>query len=321
MDHQHVVGTLPAFVALDSSPVLAGQRRGTSIQLDDTYFTGQLRAFEAFDADSEERSTPGFAERPQDLRESLQRYRQIEIDIDSLTEADLWTASTRFRRELRRIPEIDFLKRQFPGRCFVVPEWLQSGDRLHYGARVYFFGSEESTTPEDVIRENIDGILHDSSQQFERYQGRLHGYPDCCIEFYHERSATAPSPEWRSIEPFADRIADESLGDGIAVSLDEVLPRFSDWEGRYAFFAREFFPEPGCDTARTHGQAIYDELSSAEPVQLIEDHFGLTFGYNYLVARAVHTGGSYRPTPGDLGQEHLMFYLPLRELVTMPRYS
>ncbi len=165
MDHQHVVGTLPAFVALDSSPVLAGQRRGTSIQLDDTYFTGQLRAFEAFDADSEERSTPGFAERPQDLRESLQRYRQIEIDIDSLTEADLWTASTRFRRELRRIPEIDFLKRQFPGRCFVVPEWLQSGDRLHYGARVYFFGSEESTTPEDVIRENIDGILHDSSQQ------------------------------------------------------------------------------------------------------------------------------------------------------------
>ena len=321
MASQHVVDTLPAFVALYSYPVLAGQRRGTSVQLDDTYFTGQLRAVEAFDGASEESSNSGFEERLQDLRESWQSYRNMGVGVDSLTEEDLWTASTGFRRELQQLPEINYLKRQFPGQCFVVPEWLQTEDRLHYGARVYFFQNGDTITPEEILQKNIDGILRDSFHKFERYQGRLHGYPDCCIGFYHERSASAQSPEWRSIKPFVDRIDDEAFGNGTSVSITDVLPQFSDWDDRYAFFAREFFPEPGCETARTQGQAIYDGLSADVSIQLADDHFRLTLAYNYLVARAVHTGGSHRPTPGELGQEHLLFYLPLQRLLTTPRYS
>ncbi|WP_318570568.1 hypothetical protein [Salinigranum marinum] len=256
-----------------------------------------------------------------DLRESRRAYRSIEVDLDALTEEGLWTASTQFRRELQRIPEINRLKRQFQGECFVVPEWLHTGDRVHYGARIYFFREEESVTPEDVIQKNIDAIPSDSFHNFERYQGRLHGYPDCCIDFYHERTSNAPAPEWRSIKPFADQINDEALGNGSSAPIDDVLPRFSEWEDRYAFFAREFFPEPGCETALTKGRAIYDGLSSEYSTRLVEEYFGLTFGYNYLVARAVHTGGSHRPTPGDLGREHLRFYLPLRELLTTSRYS
>jgi hypothetical protein len=321
MDYQRATITLPTFTALDSSTVLAGHRRGTSIQLDETYFSGQLRSREVFGDTLEASENTSDKERLHDLRKSRDIYRGIEVNVDSFSEESLWNASTQFRRNLQNIPEIDYLKRQFPGQSFVVPEWLRTEDRLHYGARVYFFQDDDSTTPEDVMRENINAILRDSFQEFERYQGRLHGYPDCCIDFYHERSSNAASPEWRSIEPFTDRINDEALGNGISVSIDDVLPQFVDWNDRYAFFAREFFPEPGCETARMKGQAIYDELLSEVSTQLIEDYFGLTFGYNYLVARAVHTGGSHRPTPGVLGREHLLFYLPLRDVFTISRYS
>lgn len=321
MDHQRAITTLPTFTALDSSTVLAGHRRGTSIQLDETYFSGQLRATDAFDEIPEASANTSRKQRLHDLRESRDIYRGIEVNVDPVTEESLWNASTQFRRELQSITEIGYLKRQFPGQCFVVPEWLRTEDRLHYGARVYFFQDDDSTTPEDVMRKNINAILRDSFQEFERYQGRLHGYRDCCIDFYHERSSNAPSPEWRSIEPFADRINDEALGGDISVSIDDVLPQFSGWDDRCVFFAREFFPEPGCETALTQGEAIFASLSSEYLTPLVEDYFRLNFGYNFLVARAVHTGGTHRPDPGELGEEHLMFYLPLRELLTISRYS
>jgi hypothetical protein len=321
MGHQGAITTLPTFTALDSSTVLSGHRRGTSIQLDETYFSGQRRATDAFDDTPEASTTTSRKQRVRDLRKSRDIYSSIEVNVDSFTEEGLWNASTQFHQELQNIPEINHLKRQFPGQCFVVPEWLRTEDRLHYGARVYFFQDDDSTTPKDVMRENIDAILSDSFQEFERYQGQLHGYPNCCIDFYHERSSNAPSPEWRSIEPFADRINDVALGNGISVSIDDVLPKFSGWYDRYAFFAREFFPEPGCETALMQGEAIFDSLTSEYPTPLVEDYFRLNFGYNFLVARAVHTGGTHRPPPGELGEEHLMFYLPLRELLTIPRYS
>ncbi len=99
-----------------------------------------------------------------------------------------------------------------------------------------------------------------------------------------------------------------------------MLPRFSDWEDGYAFFAREFFPGPGCETALSAGRTVHERLSSSVPDQLVDDYFALTFGYDYLVARAVRTGGSHRPMPGTLGREHLLFYLPLRDVLTLARY-
>ena len=316
----HQLDTLPAVIATDSYAVLGGQRRGTSVQLDGTYFTGQLRAVEALDNSSETTPKTDLEQRQQLLVESLQKYKNIGVSVGSLTEADLWTASTQFRQELQQIPEVTYLSHQFPGQCFVVPEWLQTGTRLHYGARVYFFQREAAPAPEAVLQRNIDAILNDSFDQFERYQGRLHGYPDCCMDFYCDRASTTPSPEWRSVEPFADRIDDEALGNRPPVSLDDVLPAFSEWDGRYGFFTREFFPEPRCETARAKGLSIYDNLSAEYSNQLIEDYFKLSFGYDYLVARAVQNGGSQRPPPGALGQEQLLFYLPLRELLEMPRY-
>lgn len=316
-----VIRSLPAFVALDGHTVIDGDRPGTSLQLDGTYFSGRLRALRTVDEGVETVSDSGRDRRIRRLRRSWEEYEDIGIEVDSLTERNLRDASSRFRRQLQRIPEVKHLRREFPGCCFVVPEWLRSGDRLHYGARVYFFPKVDSPTPEEIIQENVEAIADERFEPFERYQGRLHGYPDCCIAFYHERSPSAPSPEWRSIEPFTDRIDEDALGAGPSVSLDEVLTPFTEWKESCAFFTREFFPEPGCDTARTKGRAIHEALSSAASSRLVEDYFRLIFGYNYLVARAVQTGGTHRPAPGEIGREHLLFYLPFRELSTMPRYS
>ncbi len=319
MTEPQTVDTLATFTALDAKTVLDGNRTGASLQLDKTYFSGQLRALERFDESSD--PIPNRQERVETLEDSWNAYGRIDVDVDSLTADALWNSSTRFWHQLQQIPEVQHLQEEFPGRCFVVPEWLKTGNRLHYGARVYFFRSEDAPEPEDVIEQNIDAVVDGPYETFERYQGQLHGYPDCCIDFYHERSPDAPSPEWRSIEPFREQVPDAALGAGPTGSIDDALPEFTECDGCAAFFAREFFPEPDCDSALATGEAIYDRLTARFATRLVADYFRLTFGYNYLVARAVHTGDSQRPTPGSLGREHLMFYLPLGELEAMPRYS
>lgn len=315
MTLSHDVYALPTFAALDSYAVLTGRRRGTSIQLDETYFTGQLWALRNLDTDSD------FEHRTEILEDSRRAYDDVHVAIDELTEQALWETSQRFREQLQAIPEISYLTRNVPGRCFVVPEWLRTGNRLHYGARVYLFGDEDPPDPEAVLRENIESIVNESFDTFERYQGQSHGYPDCCIDYYQDRTPDSPSPEWRSVEPFTDRIRDAALGQGPAMSIDDVVSTFLDREDGYAFFAREFFPEPGCETATAKGRSIYEELSSALPESLVRDYFRLNFGTNYLVARAVHSGRERRPSPGELGREHLLWYAPLREALAVPRYT
>lgn len=320
-DLSHDVAALPTFTALDGHAVLDGARRGASIQLDGTYFQGQLRALETFDGRLDALTTAERERRAVRLRTSQDQYDRLTVDLDSVTERELWAASRRFRRQLQRLPEVAFLTREFPGRSFVVPEWLRVGDRLDYGARVYFFRPDDAPAPEEVLGANIDAILEDTGEAFERYQGRLHGYPGCCIEFYQRRSPAVPSPEWRAIGPFADLIDDDALGGGPSTSIDDVLSDFPVSGAGAAFFAREFFPEPDCDTARAAGTDVREALAASVPDRLVDDYVRLTFGYNYLVARAVHAGGSHRPVPGELGREHLLYYLPLAAVLSDSRYS
>ena len=315
MSLTHDVGALPTFAALDSYTVLTGRKPGTSIQLDETYFTGQLRALRNFETGSTA------DRRIETLEDARDAYAAIDVGLDSLTERSLREASGRFRHELQEIPEIDYLARSFPGRCFVVPEWLRTGKRLHYGARVYLFGDGDLPDPEDVLSRNIEAVLTESFDEFERYQGRLHGYPDCCIDFYQRRSPDAPSPEWRAVEPFADRIREDALGGGLAASIDSVFSTPLSREEVSGFFTREFFPEPACETATATGRAIRRDLKADLPEALVRDYFRLNFGIDYLVARAVRAGGDRRPSPGELGREQLLFYLPLRETVTAARYE
>lgn len=321
MGSQSVVETVPAFLALDSAAVLAGQRRGTSVQLDDSYFLGQQQAIAAAAEDESELPNANLEARMETIQSSLTDLRTVDIEIDSLTETALRRASSEYRKRLQELPEVDFLKHHYPGQCFVVPEWLQTGKYLNYGARVYFIDEEDPVNPDDVIEANIESVLNEARDEFELYQGQLHGYPECCIEAFQDRSPEEPPPEWRSILPFADSIDEAALGGGPSVSIDDIVEPFEKDDERYAFFTREFFPEPGCGTAATLGQDIYDALCNATTQQLSDDYFRLTFGYDYLVALSVLNGDSERPRPGTLGREHLLYYLPLRDLQSYPRYE
>jgi len=314
MSLSHEVEKLPAFAGLDGHAVLAGHRRGSSIQLDETYFEGQLRALQHPETESK------FTYRRQMLEDSRETCSTIRVQIDSFSEQNLWEESNRLRRKLQRMPEVNYLAHQFPGRCFVVPEWLRTENRLHYGSRVYLFRDEDAPEPTDILAENIDAVVNDTADTFERYQGKLHGYPDCCIDFYENRAPDRPCPEWRSVEPFADWIDENAIGNDVS-SIDAVFSRSLDTEDIRAFFAREFFPEPGCETATETGTAIYEGLSTVLQDQLVHDYFRLHFAYNYFVARTMIEGGDRRPQAGQLGREHLLFYAPLESLVSSSPYA
>jgi hypothetical protein len=314
-------GEMPTFLALDHDAVLAGERRAASIQLDESFFAGQTRALAEFEDRVDARASDQASDRLRRLRASQRRYEAIDVGVESVTAEGLWDASRRFRDELQQLPVIVHLKRECRGRCFVVPEWLKSGDRLHYGARVYLLRPDDSATPEAVIGQNVEAVLDDAPEAFERYQGRLHGYPECCIESYHTRAPTAPSPEWRAVEPYAGLLRDDGLERGASVSIDAVVPAFDEWGGKYGFFAREFFPDPGCAVAESMGRDVFGALTADWPDRLVEDHFRLRFGHAVLVARAVHAGASTGPQPGDLGREHLLFWLPPSVVTADERYD
>lgn len=303
------VHALPGFVAIDALSVLTGGRRGASVQLTSGYLVGQQRVLEAVDL-------PQSADdRRAICRESQRIWEDINIDLGTLNERTLWEASVRFQRLLRQLPEVRYLKRHYPETCFVVPQWLRTPSEVRYGARVYFF-DDDAPGPESVLEENIQAVLADSQESFERYQGSLHGYPECCIDYYvgSTRSPDTDSPESRSIAPFDEHVCTDPLDSGspLSSSFDEILHGFLTNPQSYAFFAHEFYPEPGCETARRKGVDIYERLTEVLPESVVRDYVRFNFGWSYLMARAVRNRATKTPEPGRFGREHALLYLPLR---------
>lgn len=189
------------------------------------------------------------------------------------------------------------------------------------GSRL-FFRDDDAPEPEEIIEENVEAVLEKEREEFDRYQGLLHGYPDCCIEFFHNRTDESP-PEMVAVEPHAETFNDEILGENSngSLSIDQIIPDFLDSEDYTKFFAKAFYPEPGCEKARTKGRDVYTELNRRYPEQLVDDFFRLNFGICYLRARGVIEDSQSHPTPGVLGKEHLYWHLPLSSLLTLSRYS
>lgn len=313
------VAALPTFAALDARAVLDGERRGASIQVDERYFRGQELAIETINATSSLTKRQGMAAQSRTLLE------QTQVDLDSLTRESLQSESASFRESLQQLPEVEYLQQRFPGSCFIVPEWQQTGGDVTYGARIYLFRESDAPVPSDVLDRNIDAVLADDQAAFAAYQGALHGYPECCIEYYteHDRQANT-GPEVDAMEAIETYVDDE-LGSGNmdrSTSIEELLGGLFKTPQAYAFFAREFFPTPGCEQARRRGISIYETLCESYPEKLVKDYFRINAGWSYLMAKATTPDGrrSNRPSPGSLGLEHLLFYLPLSVTRTNPRY-
>lgn len=322
MDAQ-AVERLPTFVALEAQSVLNGQRRGASIPLDATYFDGIRLASQSLtdvQVDVDPRN------RIQHVQQSELLLQTASIGLDSFEREELLGASEQLRETAERLPEVEFLREAYPGDCVVVPEWVRTGRAADWGLRIYFFREGDAPTPDEIVTENVDAVVEGTRPAFERYQGDLHGYPECCVAAFHDRAQDRPSPEWRSVEPLASEVREDALA-GDSVSIDGVLPDVFESEGvpsLVPFFAREFFPEQDCETARETGAAVYDALCEEFDETLVRDHFALNYALCYWVAKTLREQAANRgrrPAAGELGIEHFSFYAPLGHVRTFPRYS
>jgi hypothetical protein len=304
------VNALPGLVAMDALTVLEDERRGTSVQLTDRYFQAQEMALAAADGSE-------FVEnRLRIVRESREVWEDIHIDFPSLTTENLRTASDRFRDVLERLPEVQYLQRSYPEACFVVPEWMRIDGEVKYGARVYFFRDDPPDSG-DLIDRNIDATVQDDRDDFESYQGRLHDYPECCIDFFREsdRFDGEESLEARSLDAL-DSVVDEARlreGSVTEAPIEDLLPGFFESPQAYAFFAHGFYPEPGCETARKRGVRIYETLTDDLPEPLVRDYFRVNYGWSVLKAGSP-------PDVTTFGRAHCLSFLPLQMLLSVPRY-
>ncbi|WP_132061257.1 hypothetical protein [Halorussus amylolyticus] len=321
MVSQTAVERLPTFVALEVLSVLQGERRGASVPLDGTYFGGISRAVQAL---SDEECGIDPESRTSQVQQSRLLLSTASVQLDSFERDELRTASDHLYETAERLPEVEFLRSEYPGECVVVPEWLRTGRVADWGVRAYFFSEGDAPTSDEILEKNIDAVVNGTRPEFERYQGELHGYPQCCIEAFHDRTQDRPGPEWRSVEPLAARFRGDVFRQEQNPSIDDVLPEFFESEDAYSFFAREFFPEPDCATARAAGKRVYEVLREELGAALVQDYFALNYAFCYAVAKTLREQApnqSRRPSAGELGMEHFSSYAPLSHVLTFPKYA
>jgi hypothetical protein len=168
------------------------------VQFEATYFAGQLTALRALD------TAVDTGPRERTIRRSARTHEQMAFDFDALSETTLRDASGRYCRVLEGLPEVRHLRNHVTERVLAVPEWSRSGSQLSYGARVYVVRSADATDADEIVGRNIEAVVEDDAERFDRYRGELHGYPDWCIESYLGRGDGSVSPEWRTIASFEE---------------------------------------------------------------------------------------------------------------------
>ncbi|WP_458187720.1 hypothetical protein [Haladaptatus sp. NG-WS-4] len=308
------IDALPTHAALEAMPVLTGEKRGASVQLSDVYFENQLSVLRRLDETA-------FAERIGALQRSYETLDSIQMRIDAFEQSALQDAAMELYETARETPEAIQFRENFPGTSFTVPELLRTeNSSIDFGWRTYFFRADEAPEPQEVVRRNVAEVINDSEREFERYQGGLHGYPDCCIERFLDRPSTGPPPEQRSVDALESVVRSSRIGQS-GVSITDILPDFFEHRHAYAFFSRAFFPEPDCGTAQSRGKRIYESLVTEVPEPLVRDYFRLNYALCYTLAHSLTPRGGELPRVGTLGTEHVYSYLPLANALTVPRYD
>ncbi|WP_433629352.1 hypothetical protein [Halomicrococcus sp. NG-SE-24] len=302
---------LPAVVALEALPVLTGTRRSASIQLSEKYLENRIAVLSALDIDPT-------SERIDALRRS-RRLLDTEVSIESFDADAFLEAMNELRETYRRIPEVTFLQENYPGTCIVVPELVRNRNKIEFGARIYFHPEDHAPKPREIVRRNVTAIVNDDEHAFDRYKGRIHGYPECCIASFAERNSE--SPERRSVASLETQVRADSIGTDANVSIEDILPDFFATPAAYSFFSRQFYPEPQCHAAQSRGEEIYEELSNELSEVVARDHFRLNYALCYTVTASLGRGNGELPAVGALGTEHIYHYLPLKNALSIPRYN
>lgn len=323
MDLPTDVGELPATVALETIPVLAGIRRGASVPIDRQYLSGVEQSARALEDVCDGTDWPGT--RIEHARRSKLLLETGSVQVEAFTERALSDASAQIQALAEELPAVQSLVGAYPGDALVVPEWLRIGNAVEWGIRLYFFGPDDAPRRKDILRANVEAVLAEDPTEFQRYQGRLHGYPDCCVEAFVDGRGDSPGPERRSVAPLAEHVREDALRSGRPASVDELVSGLLDDDRAMAFCAREFFPQPDCETARERGESVVATLQETVGRPLAADFVRLTYLLNYAVAETLATtaatGAASRPAPGSLGAEHVASYAPLTRVLELPRYQ
>lgn len=309
-DRADVAG-LPTFAALEVLPVLAGVRPAASVQFDRTYLAGQTAMLEQI-------SDEWASERAAVVRETRERFDELDVDVEAASEEALVAASKTIRKRFDDLPEARALRAGFAGDVVAVPEWFRDGTALRHGVRLVLVPPGERPDADRLVRESVRAVTTGSRRRYQELLGDLLGYPDCCVTFFADRGS-GPPPELRSTAPFRSLVDADALEN--AAHLESVLPGFADRPAAHAFFAREFYPEPGCERAITRGRRVVEVLREAADELVAADYVRLNYLYGLRLAKTVaEGGGGGRPELGDLGPEHGYFLLPFEHLDAVEKY-
>lgn len=304
------VASLPAFAALEALPALAGVRPAASVQFDRTSLEGQAAMLAQVPAE-------WASKRVEVVRATLDRFDELDVDIGSIDEETLVDASQIVRERFEDLPEAQALRKGFAGEVVAVPEWFRDGTAVHHGVRLVLAPPGAVPDADRLVRESVRAATTGSRRCYQEVLGDLLGYPDCCIAFFADRGDRPP--EWRSTAPLRSLVDVDALRS--AEHLEAVLPGFTDQSAGFAFFAREFYPEPSCDRAVARGRRVHEVLRDAAGGRIADDYFRLNYLYGLRLAMTVAGGGGDgRPELGDLGPEHGYLYLPFKHLDVVERY-
>lgn len=304
------VASLPAFAAFEALPALAGVRPTASIQFDRTSLKAQAAMLAQVPFE-------WATERAAVVRATLDRFDELDVDVGSIDEETLMDASQTVRERFEDLPEAQALCEKFAGEVVVVPEWFRDGTAVHHGVRLILAPAGAAPDAEQLVRNSVRAATTGSRRRYQEVLGDLLGYPDCCVAFFADRGGQPP--EWRSTASLRSLVNVDALQ--AAEHLEDVLPGFTDRPAAFAFFAREFYPEPGCDQAVSRGRQVHEVISEAAGEQVADDFLRLNYLYGLRLAMTVAKGGGGRPELGDLGPEHGYLYLPFRHLDVVERYQ
>lgn len=312
MNTAHEFGGLPAFVAMEAVPVLAGARDCASIRIDRAYLTTRIDAFE----DADVAATLG--EHVYPIVQSRDSWDELDREVEDVSVESLAEQSETLTKNFAELKEVTRLKQSFPGDSFVVPEWTETEDGATAVARMYFFASGNGPEPKEVLKRNLKALVSEDDGDFQRYQGELLGYPEASVDFYAD---SRKHPAIQSVDPLEDFVDENELDERTDTSVDRIVPDHFDDPRAYAYFARGFYPEPDDQAAQRKGVEVYDTLADQLDEQIVQDFFRINFVRAYATARGNQSPRHTEPAPGECSHQDLQHFLPFGLTRRLMRYA
>jgi len=296
----------PAFVVIgDVIPINFGRRRVTSFFYDDTVLGLDELSLHNHPGKSNEST--------HDASDHKTRLRLL-----NLKAGDAVSAGTvrRGRRELLNVQKAlanlpfvrSYIDRLTDFHILVTPfPYSRAGQ----ASTIRIYLSREQLDIETMIDLNLREARLESVSEFARYDGILHGYPQCCTEAFVQRRGSEIQATLRVLKKPNNRPPSH---EGSLMKREDALYMLG--ESVYQFFSEEFYPcslvtGEQCTEATNVGKEVFNCVKSVLPDIVAQDFF-LT---NRNIVMDPDGRSSYTTSQfSEVGSYHLPFIHFLRVL-------